>query len=154
VRAAASLQDGAIFLTAAMTGLRRGELVALRWRDVDFTGQAIRVRANYSFGELVTPKSGKVRTVPMVPDVAEALARSAQTKAMSEYLVVIEHEADSWGAYCPDLPGLGVVADTRAEVEQLIREAFAFHLEGLREAGDPIPPPSAVDTTLVEVPAA
>jgi integrase len=78
VRAAASEQDGAIFLTAAMTGLRRGELVALRWRDVDFTGQAIRVRANYSFGELVTPKSGKVRTVPMVPDVAEALARLGQ----------------------------------------------------------------------------
>jgi integrase len=78
VRAAASQQDGAIFLTAAMTGLRRGELVALRWRDVDFTGEAIRVRANYSFGELVTPKSGKVRAVPMVPDVAEALARLGQ----------------------------------------------------------------------------
>jgi integrase len=76
--AAASQQDGAIFLAAAMTGLRRGELVALRWRDVDFTGQPIRVRANYSFGELVTPKSGKVRTVPMVPDVADALARLGQ----------------------------------------------------------------------------
>lgn len=56
-------------------GLRRGELVALRWRDVDFEGQAIRVRANYSFGQLVTPKSGKVRSVPMVPEVAHALAR-------------------------------------------------------------------------------
>ena len=78
VRAAASEQDAAIYLTAAMTGLRRGELVALRWRDVDFTGQAIRVRANYSFGELVTPKSGKVRSVPMVPDVAQALARLGQ----------------------------------------------------------------------------
>jgi integrase len=78
VRAAASEQDAAIFLTAAMTGLRRGELAALRWRDVDFAGQAIRVRANYSFGELVTPKSGKVRTVPMVPDVAQALARLGQ----------------------------------------------------------------------------
>ncbi len=74
-RAAASEQDAAIYLTAAMTGLRRGELVALRWRDVDFPGQAIRVRANYSFGELVTPKSGKVRSVPMIPEVAQALAR-------------------------------------------------------------------------------
>jgi integrase len=78
VRAAASEQDAAIYLTAAMTGLRRGELVALRRRDIDFPGQAIRVRANYSYGELVTPKSGKIRTVPMVPDVAQALARLGQ----------------------------------------------------------------------------
>jgi len=75
---AASDQDAAIYLTAAMTGLRRGELIALRWRDVDFAGQSIRVRANYSFGELVTPKSGKIRTVPMIPDVAQVLARLGQ----------------------------------------------------------------------------
>jgi len=78
VRNTASEQDAAVFLTAAMTGLRRGELVALRWRDIDFGGQAIRVRANYSHGELVTPKSGKVRSVPMVPEVGQALARLKQ----------------------------------------------------------------------------
>jgi integrase len=61
-----------------MTGLRRGELIALRWRDVDFAGQAIRVRGNYSYGEVVTPKSGKVRVVPMVPEVAQHLARLGQ----------------------------------------------------------------------------
>jgi len=75
VGAAETEQEAAIYRTAAMTGLRRGELVALRWRDVDFAGRAIRVRANYSFGQLVTPKSGKVRTVPMVPDVSAPLAR-------------------------------------------------------------------------------
>ncbi len=74
VRAASSEQDAAIFLTAAFTGLRRGELVALRWRDVDFSGSIIRVRASYHEGVLSTPKSGKVRSVPMAPDVAEALA--------------------------------------------------------------------------------
>ena len=75
VRAAASEQDAAIYLTAAFTGLRRGELLALRWRDVDFAGSTIRVRGNYSEGVLTTPKSGKVRAVPMAPDVAAALAR-------------------------------------------------------------------------------
>jgi len=78
VRAAGSEQDAAIFLTAAYTGLRRGELIALHWRDVDFAGQAVRVRASFAGGQLTTPKSGKVRSVPMAPDVAKALARLAE----------------------------------------------------------------------------
>lgn len=77
VRAATSEQDAAIYLTAALTGLRRGELVALRWRDVDFTGHLIRVRASYTEGGLTTPKSGKVRSVPMAPQVATTLAKLA-----------------------------------------------------------------------------
>ena len=75
VRAAASSQDGALFLTAAFTGLRMGELLALRWRDVDFAAATVRVRASYSAGHLTTPKSGKVRAVPLAPDVASALAQ-------------------------------------------------------------------------------
>ncbi len=75
VRAADSQQDAAIYLTAAFTGLRLGELLALRWREVDFTGAVIRVRASYAAGALTTPKSGKVRAVPMAPDVAAALAQ-------------------------------------------------------------------------------
>jgi integrase len=78
VRAAASEQDGAIFLTAAFTGLRRGELIALHWRDVDFTGSLLRVRASYAAGALTAPKSGKVRSVPLAPDVAKALAKLSQ----------------------------------------------------------------------------
>ena len=78
VRTAASEQDGAIYLTAAFTGLRRGELLALRWRDVDFAVSLIRVRASYAAGALTPPKSGKVRSVPMAPDVAKALASLGQ----------------------------------------------------------------------------
>lgn len=73
---------------------------------------------------------------------------------MSEYLAVIEHEGDAWGAYCPDLPGVGVAGDSREEVERLIREAISLHLEGLRRAGEPIPAPTAVGSTRVQVPAA
>ena len=65
----------AIFLTAAFTGLRMGELIALRWRDVDFAGATIRVRGSFAAGYLTTPRSGKVRVVPMAPDVATALAQ-------------------------------------------------------------------------------
>lgn len=78
VRAADSEQDAAIFLTAAFTGLRRGELIALRWRDVDFANSVLRVRASYAGEVLTTPKSGKVRSVPLATQVAEALARLAK----------------------------------------------------------------------------
>lgn len=78
VRAADSEQDAAIFLTAAFTGLRRGELVALRWRDVDFASSHVRVRASYTEGALTGPKSGRIRAVPMAPDVATTLARLTQ----------------------------------------------------------------------------
>ena len=75
VRAAASELDAAIYLTAAFTGLRLGELLALHWCDVDFAGATIRVRASWAGGVLTTPKSGKVRAVPLAPDVAGALAQ-------------------------------------------------------------------------------
>jgi integrase len=76
-RAAASPQDAAIFLTAAFTGLRRGELIALRWRDVDFDRAAIRVSGSFANGKLTSPKSGHGRVVPMVPDVAAELAKTS-----------------------------------------------------------------------------
>ncbi len=75
VRASGDEQDGALFLTAAMTGLRMGELLALRWRDVDFATQMMRVTASYTAGTLGTPKSGLGRAVPLVDEVAQALAR-------------------------------------------------------------------------------
>ncbi len=60
-----------------------------------------------------------------------------------DYLVVIEHGPSSFGAYVPDLPGCVAVGESRQEVEILIREAIAFHIEGLREDGQPLPEPSS-----------
>jgi predicted RNase H-like HicB family nuclease len=59
------------------------------------------------------------------------------------YTVIFEKGPASWGAYVPDLPGVISVGDSREEVEQLIQEAMAFHLEGMREEGIPIPAPSS-----------
>lgn len=75
VRVADSEQDATIYLTAAFTGLRLGELLALRWRDVDFGNCAIHVRQSFTNGRVDTPKSGQERTVPMADEVAETLAR-------------------------------------------------------------------------------
>ena len=69
---------------------------------------------------------------------------------MSEYAVIYEHGPTSWGAYCPDLPGLGVVGDTREEVERLIREGIALHVESLRENDEPVPDPTST-VGMVEV---
>ena len=62
---------------------------------------------------------------------------------MSRYLIVIEREGASWGAYAPDLPGIGVVASTREEVEKLAVEAISQHVALLRELGQPVPVPQA-----------
>ena len=64
-----------LFLAAAFTGLRRGELIALRVRAVDFAKSTIRVEGSYSGEELSTPKSGKPRAVPMAREVATAIAK-------------------------------------------------------------------------------
>jgi predicted RNase H-like HicB family nuclease len=62
---------------------------------------------------------------------------------MTQYAVVFEKTSTGWSAYVPDLPGLGVVAESIEETEKLIREGIEFHIEGLREDGLPIPEPLA-----------
>jgi integrase len=71
--------DHALYTLAAMTGLRQGELVALRWRDVDWTAGVVRVRRNYTRGEWGTPKSRRSsRAVPMADRAAVELERHFQ----------------------------------------------------------------------------
>ena len=57
------------------------------------------------------------------------------------YAVVVEEGESSFGAHVPDLPGCVAVAETRQEVLTLIQEAIEFHLEGIRENGEPVPTP-------------
>lgn len=59
------------------------------------------------------------------------------------YAIVIEQAEGNFSAYVPDLPGCVATGTTVAEVEEQIREAIAFHLDGLREDGVPAPLPSS-----------
>lgn len=69
------------------------------------------------------------------------------------YLVVVEKGPTSYGAHVPDLPGCIAAGETKEEVLSLIREAIEFHIEGLKQDGQPIPPPSST-SEVVEVQAA
>jgi len=61
---------------------------------------------------------------------------------MKEYTVIFEPGKRNWSADVPDLPGCIATWKTRREVEKQIREAIAFHIEGLKASGEPIPEPS------------
>jgi len=59
------------------------------------------------------------------------------------YAIVIENAGSNYSAYVPDLPGCIATGATVEEAKREIREAIKFHLDGLREDGSPVPPPSS-----------
>jgi predicted RNase H-like HicB family nuclease len=61
---------------------------------------------------------------------------------MKEYIIIFEQGPSGWGAYAPDLPGLGAAAETFEETDKLIREGIKLHIEVLRETGNPVPEPT------------
>jgi predicted RNase H-like HicB family nuclease len=68
------------------------------------------------------------------------------------YLIVIEgNEAENFSAYAPDLPGCVATGATLEEVERAMHDAITFHLEGLRDAGEPILEPSQLTTAYIDV---
>ena len=67
-----------------------------------------------------------------------------------KYAILIETTDNGYSAYVPDLPGCIAAADTKTEVEALIREAIILHLESLHEHGDPISEPHTT-AALIEV---
>jgi len=62
---------------------------------------------------------------------------------MMRYTIIYEKSPTGYGAYVPDLPGLGVVAKTLDEVKLLIREGIDIYLAELRESGEEIPAPTS-----------
>ncbi|HKV62353.1 MAG TPA: type II toxin-antitoxin system HicB family antitoxin [Candidatus Acidoferrum sp.] len=60
---------------------------------------------------------------------------------MKKYLIIVEPTQTGFSAYFPDLPGCVSTGRTRDEVEQNMKDAIAFHLDGLREEGHAVPEP-------------
>lgn len=58
-----------------------------------------------------------------------------------EYTVILEKGETSYGAFVPDLPGCIAAGGSKEEALDLIKEAIAFHIEGLKEEGEVIPEP-------------
>lgn len=67
-----------------------------------------------------------------------------------EYTVVIERAPQNYAAWVPDLPGCVATADSREGLLEEIREAIGFHIESMREHGEPIPQPRST-AAVVEV---
>lgn len=62
---------------------------------------------------------------------------------MRKYTVVYEHTVRNWSAYSPDVPGCMATGATREEAQRNFEEALAFHIDGLKEDGLPIPEPTS-----------
>ena len=60
------------------------------------------------------------------------------------YAIVIEKTEGNYSAYVPDLPGCVATGPTVEAVEEDIREAIRFHIDGLREDGLPVPAPTSI----------
>jgi integrase len=94
--------DRVLYLTAAMTGLRQGELIALRWRDVDWGAGMIRVRRSYTRGEFTVPKSRRSnRAVPMADRLANELKRHSKVAVARDDDGLVFAHAITGGPYDP-----------------------------------------------------
>jgi predicted RNase H-like HicB family nuclease len=69
-----------------------------------------------------------------------------------KYLIIIEQTPTGYSAYSPDVPGCVATGRTRDQVEREMRDAIAFHLEGLKAEGMDVPKPST-SSAYIEIPA-
>ena len=83
-----------LFLTAVMTGVRRGELLALQWGDIDWNSNQISVRRSIYRGELVNPKSkNSIRRIVITPILRQALEQHRLLGRKSELGLIFSQES-------------------------------------------------------------
>ena len=118
-----------IVLTALKTGLRKGELKGLRWQDIDWSNRRLIVNhswCRYSKG-LTTPKSNKVRYVPLTKDVYATLWRRRKTSGPVFYTTEETENFDYWSLY-----GIMTEACMKAKLRRVglhtLRHSYASHL--------------------------
>ncbi len=82
----------------------------------------------------------------LAPGTLNSILKQAQLKGgrLMRYGIVIEKAEKNYSAYVPDLPGCVATGQTADEAEREIREAIRFHVDGLREDGQPILSPTAI----------
>lgn len=117
------------FLTALRTGLRVGELAALRWAEVDLTSKKVHVRRSYSHKEETTPKSGKGRSVPMSPGLYTVLAEHKLACGTQERVFLSDEGLvlDSNRVKHPFWRGIAAAGVRRIRIHDL-RHSFASQL--------------------------
>ena len=72
-----------LYLTAVMSGIRLGELLAMRWKNLDWEGGQYHVKERLYIGEFDTPKNeGSRRAVDLIPSIIDVLRvhRNAQNE--------------------------------------------------------------------------
>jgi integrase len=133
--------DRAMYRTAAMTGLRQGELLALRWRDVDWAAARIRVRQNWVLGEFGTPKSKRsTRSVPMADEVGGELERLFQrSRWQGDDDLVFAHPATGEPLYKPGILRRMRKALKAAKLDESHRFHDLRHTFGTRMAAAGVP---------------
>ena len=83
----------ALFLTAVMTGMRRGELLALQWGDIDWNSDQISIRRSIYKGEFVNPKSkNAIRRIVISPILRQALEQHRLIGRKSEFDLIFPNE--------------------------------------------------------------
>ena len=83
----------ALFFTAVLTGLRRGELLALQWGDIEFTNNLIYIRRSLYKGDFISPKSrSSIRKVVMSPTLASVLKQHKLESQPNELELLFANE--------------------------------------------------------------